>query len=173
MDKGATLDVTMSPSKPVSVCFLTEHSLLSGLHDLLQPDLSLANEWWVGEILSVTRGFVMMFGQSSQRSGLCSPPSVQVLDLFVSKQMSFTSSSGRSHQEQAHSSPKKQLRFIPSLLCSDLLCSSWCCSELSYKTYTMSDLLGNLVASLVRDWNAFFKPPSLFLVGILLNWAQT
>lgn len=32
----------------VSVCFLTEHSvysLVSGLHDLLQPDLSLANEW--------------------------------------------------------------------------------------------------------------------------------
>lgn len=50
-DKVAALKLTASllpPSLYLSVCYLIEYSaydLISGLHDLLQPDLSLANEW--------------------------------------------------------------------------------------------------------------------------------
>ncbi|KAK4831768.1 hypothetical protein QYF61_018994, partial [Mycteria americana] len=50
-DKVATLSLTaplLLHSLYLPVCYLTEYSmydLVSGLHDLLQPDLSLANEW--------------------------------------------------------------------------------------------------------------------------------
>jgi len=49
-DKVATLTCTASLLHSLSLpaCYLTEYSLcylVSGLHDLLQPDLSLANEW--------------------------------------------------------------------------------------------------------------------------------
>lgn len=88
-------------------------------------------------------------------------------DLIVSRHLSSSSSFRRSHLGLAQPSARKHLlRVILSLLCSNSFCSSSRCSELCYKTYSMSDLSGNFISSLVRDWNAFLNP-SLFLVGIL------